>query len=85
MAASLKSHQVLGSAFRGKVQKRYRHKKDYTFFKGDKQVGCLKIDLKLSDEELREELLEFKEMCGADKCFITWTALEGFCKKEVVL
>ena len=32
----------------------------------------------MTDEEIRAELLQIKEMTGADKIILHWTAREGF-------
>lgn len=73
--------KLFGDAYPGKCQKKYRHKKDYTFYKEGKEIGCLKLDYKISPEELTK----YAEEIGADQCFITWTAINGYCNKEVEL
>ena len=73
--------KLFGDAYSGKCQKRYRHKKDYTFYREGKELACLKLDYKISLEELSKWAKEI----GADKCVITWTAMEGYCNKEVPL
>lgn len=73
--------QLFGDAYSGKCQKKYRHKKDYTFYKEGKEIACLKIDYKISSEELIKYAKEIK----ADKCVITWSAIDGHCNKEVPL
>ena len=64
---------------------RYHHKKHYTFYRNGESVGTLIFDLKISDEARLEQLREFKGMCKADTCFLTWTALEGKCMEEIKL
>lgn len=74
----------LASAFKGKCQKRYRHKKDFTFYdENGIPIATFKIDGKLSDAELRKELSEYKELSGGVTCFLTWTAQKGKCMEEV--
>lgn len=77
--------KILGDAYPGKCQKRYRHKKDFQFFKEGESVGHLIIDVKLPNEELKRSLLEFKEMAKADKIVLHWTAVKGFVNEEVNL
>jgi len=74
----------ISPTFKGKCQKRYRHKKDYAFFDEDgNHIMTFKIDVKLSEKELEKELRDYKEMSGGAKCFIVWTAQNGKCMKEV--
>ena len=73
--------KIFGDAYSGKCQKRYRHKKDYTFYRNGKEIGCLKVDYKISIEELQK----FAKEINADQCFITWTAMEGYVNEEVLI
>lgn len=76
----------ISPAFKGKCQKRYRHKKDYAFFDEEgNHIMTFKIDVKLSKEELEKELKEYKELSGGARCFITWTAQGGKCHEEVMV
>jgi hypothetical protein len=76
--------KIFGNAFQGKCQKRYRHKKDVTF--KDTATGrewTYKFDYEISNEI--DEFRGIAKRLGADKCYITWTAMEGFVEKEVQL
>ena len=68
-----------------KSHDKYANKCDYRFYKDGCSVGHIVIDFKLPNEELKEELKDFKAMCGADSVFLHWTARDGFINKEVVL
>lgn len=76
--------KIYGNAFSGKCQKRYRHKKDVTF--KDTKTGrewVYKFDYAIENE--LEEFRRIAKRIGADACYITWTAMEGFVNKEVQL
>ena len=76
--------KLMGDAYSGSCQKKYRHKKDVLFMNsGTGEQWLYKFDYKL-DNEL-EEFRQIAKNLGADKCYITWTAIEGYCNKEVQL
>lgn len=68
------------------THKKYANAKDYTFYDSlDNEKGVFKVDFICGDDELLKDLRQFAVMVGAVKCYVTWTAREGFCKKEVIL
>lgn len=77
--------KLFGDAYSGRCQKKYRHKKEFKFFRNDKPVGSIMFTFKMTPKELEKELLEFKEMSNADRIVLTWTAVDGFINEEVCL
>lgn len=73
------------SAYKIGRQTKFLHKKEFCFYKGDEKVLNTTIDFKMTDEELENELIQMKEMSGADRIVLTWTANEGFCNIEIDL
>lgn len=67
------------------THKRYANNKTYQFFKNGESKGFFLFERKMTDEEIRNELLQIKEMTGADKIILHWTAREGFVDREVQL
>lgn len=65
------------------THRRYANKSHYQFFKDGERVGNLVIDVKLSENDLINALLEFAGMCDADKIILHWNARCGFVDEEV--
>ena len=67
------------------THRKFANKQHYKFFKNGVIVGQIVIDFKMSENDLKKELLEFALMKGADTIVLYWTAIEGFVNKEVHL
>ena len=67
------------------THRRYANKATYQAVKEGVSKGYFLFDRKMSDEELREHLLDIKKMTKADKIILHWSAREGFVNKEVCL
>lgn len=81
----MKISEILGSSHKIGCQRKFFHKKDFQFLKEGKVVGNVCFDFKMTEEELRNELLEFMEMSGADTVILKWTAQEGHTNKIIEL
>lgn len=81
----MKISEILGSSHKIGCQRKFYHKKQFEFFKDGKSKGLVTFDFKMTEEELRNGLLEFMEMSGTDTVVLVWTAQEGHTNKIIEL
>ena len=67
------------------THRRYANKVTYQAIKDGVSKGYFLFERKMSDEEIREHLLDIKKMTKADKIILHWSAREGFINREVHL
>lgn len=77
--------KVFGDAYSGKMQKRYRHKRQYELHrKGEKLPFFFETDTTSISEE-KEQILEQVKMAEADKVTLRWGAVVGFPATEIIV
>lgn len=81
----MKISEILGSSHKIGSQRKFFNKKQFEFFKDGKSKGLMTLDWKMTEEELKNTLMEFMEMSGADTVVLKWTAQNGHTDEIVEL
>ena len=81
----MKLNEIFGNSHKIGSQKKFYHKREFTFFKDGESVGFYTSNFIISDEDLKKDLLELVELTGADKVVLSWTAQNGFVEEEITL
>lgn len=81
----MKISEILGSSHKIGSQRKFFNKKQFEFFKDGKSKGLMTLDWKMTEEELKNTLMEFMEMSGADTVKLIWTAQNGHTDEIVEL
>lgn len=80
----MRPDEIFGSAYTGKCQKRYRHKKDWNIYRGEESLGMIMTDNKDPVEE-KKEVRDYLQKMNGTKAVLRWTAVDHFdCEKVVV-
>lgn len=80
----MRPDEIFGSSHSGRMQKRYKHLKDWTLYREEKQIGQVQTNEKSSEEETLQ-IREWLEKLNGTKAVLRWTAVDHFdCEKVVV-
>lgn len=82
----MRPDELFGSSHSGRCQKRYRHLKDWSLYRGEKHIAYVQTDTKDKEEEM-SQIKKWLIEANCTKAVLRWTAVEHFdCEKvEVTL